>query len=154
MISSKSYNNNGKPFAFFHFFFYHFFFFFSVLFQSSMFFFISFFHFSFFTFSLWKSWAILRVKTKQLEIFRGFAFFHFSSCFFIFFMFFFFFFFLRFFFSFIFLPFQKYFIARHQYQSFTCRCFLRCRCSMEMWCSGDKGRESWGWVGPPAEERA
>ena len=33
-------------------------------------------------------------------------------------------------------------------------CFLRSRCSREMWCPDDKGRDSWGWVGPPAWERA
>ena len=34
------------------------------------------------------------------------------------------------------------------------RCFLRRRCSMEMWCPDDIGRDSWDWVGPPAWERA
>ena len=33
-------------------------------------------------------------------------------------------------------------------------CFLRSRCSMEMWCPDDTGRDSWGWVGPPTWERA
>ena len=33
-------------------------------------------------------------------------------------------------------------------------CFFRCRCSMEMWCLDDIGRESWDWVGPLARERA
>ena len=33
-------------------------------------------------------------------------------------------------------------------------CFLRSRCSMEMWCPDDLGRDSWDWVGPPAWERA
>ena len=33
-------------------------------------------------------------------------------------------------------------------------CFLRCRCSMEMWCPDDIGRHSWDWVGPPAWGRA
>ena len=33
-------------------------------------------------------------------------------------------------------------------------CFLRSRCSMEMWCPDDKGRDSWDWVGPPAWGRA
>ena len=33
-------------------------------------------------------------------------------------------------------------------------CFLRCRCSMEMWCPDDVGRDSWDWVGPPGWERA
>ena len=34
------------------------------------------------------------------------------------------------------------------------RCFLRSRCSMEVWCPDDTGRDSWDWVGPPAQERA
>ena len=29
-------------------------------------------------------------------------------------------------------------------------CFLRSRCSMEMCCRDDIGRDSWDWVGPPA----
>ena len=33
-------------------------------------------------------------------------------------------------------------------------CFLRSRCSMEMWCPDDIGRDSWDWVGPPPWERA
>ena len=33
-------------------------------------------------------------------------------------------------------------------------CFLRSRCSMEMWCPDDTERDSWDWVGPPAWERA
>ena len=33
-------------------------------------------------------------------------------------------------------------------------CFLRSRCSMEMWCPDDIGRDSWNWVGPPAWGRA
>ena len=33
-------------------------------------------------------------------------------------------------------------------------CFLRSRCSMEMWCPDDVGRDSWDWVGPPAWGRA
>ena len=32
-------------------------------------------------------------------------------------------------------------------------CFLRSRCSMEMWCPDDTGRDSWDWVGPPARGR-
>ena len=32
---------------------------------------------------------------------------------------------------------------------FTCRCLLRGRCSMEMWCPDDIVRDSWDWVGPP-----
>ena len=35
-----------------------------------------------------------------------------------------------------------------------CNCFLRSRCSMEMWCLDDIGRDSWDWVGPPAWGRA
>ena len=31
-------------------------------------------------------------------------------------------------------------------------CFLRNRCSMEMWCPDDVGRDSGDWVGPPAWE--
>ena len=34
------------------------------------------------------------------------------------------------------------------------KCFLRSRCSMEMWCPDDIGRDSWDWVGPPAWRRA
>ena len=34
------------------------------------------------------------------------------------------------------------------------RCFLHRRCSMEMWCPDDKGRESWVWVGPLTGGRA
>ena len=34
------------------------------------------------------------------------------------------------------------------------KCFLRSRCSMEMWCPDDIGRDSWDWVGPPAWGRA
>ena len=37
---------------------------------------------------------------------------------------------------------------------FNKRCFLRGRCSMEMWCLDDMERDSWDWVGPPAWERA
>ena len=29
-------------------------------------------------------------------------------------------------------------------------CFLRSRCSMEMWCPDDTGRDGWDWVGLPA----
>ena len=35
-----------------------------------------------------------------------------------------------------------------------CNCFLRSRCSMEMWCPDDTGPDGWDWVGPPAWERA
>ena len=37
---------------------------------------------------------------------------------------------------------------------FNKRCFPRIRCSMEMWCLDDIGRDSWDWVGPPAWGRA
>ena len=33
-------------------------------------------------------------------------------------------------------------------------CFDRSRCSMEMWCPDDTGRDCWDWVGPLAWERA
>ena len=33
-------------------------------------------------------------------------------------------------------------------------CFLRSRCSMEMWCPDDTRRDSWDGVGPPAWGRA
>ena len=33
-------------------------------------------------------------------------------------------------------------------------CFLRSRCSMEMWSPDDIERDSWDWVGPPAWVRA
>ena len=33
-------------------------------------------------------------------------------------------------------------------------CFLRSRCSMEMWCPDDTRRDSWDWVGPPVWGRA
>ena len=35
---------------------------------------------------------------------------------------------------------------------FNKRCFLRGRCSMEMWCPDDIGRDSWDWVGPHTSE--
>ena len=38
---------------------------------------------------------------------------------------------------------------------FNHRCFLRSRCSMEMWCPDDIGRDSWDWVWSPTwRERA
>ena len=37
---------------------------------------------------------------------------------------------------------------------FDCSCFFRSRCSMEMWCPDDIGRDSWDWVGPPTWVRA
>ena len=37
---------------------------------------------------------------------------------------------------------------------FNKRCFLRSRCSMEMWCPDNTGRDSSGLVGPPSRERA
>ena len=33
-------------------------------------------------------------------------------------------------------------------------CFLRSRCSMEVWSPDNIGRDSWDWVGPPAWGRA
>ena len=56
-----------------------------------------------------------------------------------------------FFFSFSCISF-KYFLLLALVSEFNC--FLRSRCSMEMWCPDDIGRDSWDWVGPPAWERA
>ena len=46
----------------------------------------------------------------------------------------------------------KYFLLLAFVSEFNC--FLRGRCSMEMWCPDDIGRDSWDWVGLPAWERA
>ena len=46
----------------------------------------------------------------------------------------------------------KYFLLLALKSKFNC--FLRSRCSMEMWCPDDIGRDSWDWVGPPAWRRA
>ena len=46
----------------------------------------------------------------------------------------------------------KYFLLLALVSEFNC--FLRSRCSMEMWCPDDIGRDSWDWVGPPASGRA
>ena len=46
----------------------------------------------------------------------------------------------------------KYFLLLALVSEFNC--FLRSRCSMEMWCPNDIGRDSWDWVGPPAWRRA
>ena len=46
----------------------------------------------------------------------------------------------------------KYFFLLASVSEFNC--FLRSRCSMEMWCPDDMGRESWDWVGLPAWGRA
>ena len=48
--------------------------------------------------------------------------------------------------------FFKYFLLLALISEFNC--FLRSRCSMEMWCPDDIGRDSWDWVGPPAWGRA
>ena len=37
---------------------------------------------------------------------------------------------------------------------FNSECFLRSRCSMEMWCPDDVGRDGWDGDGPPTWERA
>ena len=55
--------------------------------------------------------------------------------------------------------FEKIFLSNtfrswHEYHKFDHTCFLRCRCSMQMWCPDDTGRESWDWVRPPTWERA
>ena len=60
----------------------------------------------------------------------------------------------RLFFSFFLYFFQNMFHCKHQHQGLTKRGFLRSRCSVEMWCPDDKGRDNWDWVGPPACERA
>ena len=41
----------------------------------------------------------------------------------------------------------KYFLLLALVSEFNC--FLRSRCSMEMWCPDDIGRDGWDWVGPP-----
>ena len=46
----------------------------------------------------------------------------------------------------------KYFLLLALVPEFNC--FLRSRCSMEMWCPDDVGRDRWDWVGPPAWGRA
>ena len=46
----------------------------------------------------------------------------------------------------------KYFLLLALVPEFNC--FLRSRCSMEMWCPDDKRRDGWDWVGPPAWGRA
>ena len=46
----------------------------------------------------------------------------------------------------------KYFLLLALVSEFNC--FLRGRCSMEMWCPDDIGRDNWDWVGPPAWVRA
>ena len=52
-----------------------------------------------------------------------------------------------FFFSFSFISF-KYVLLMAFVSEFNC--FLRSRCSMEMWGPDDMERDSWDWVGPPA----
>ena len=47
---------------------------------------------------------------------------------------------------------NKYFLLLALVSEFNC--FLRSRCSMEMWCPDDIGRDSWDWDVPPAWERA
>ena len=58
------------------------------------------------------------------------------------------------FFSFLLYLFQKKVSLLALVSEFYCKCFLRSRCSMEMWCLDDAGRDSWDWVGPPAWGRA
>ena len=64
------------------------------------------------------------------------------------------------FFIFSYVPSPFFFFAHFSFKfislpaSFSQRCFLHGRCSMEMWCPDDTGRESWDWVGPPTWERA
>ena len=55
------------------------------------------------------------------------------------------------FFSFLFLSNKNSLLA--SVPEFNCRCFLRSRCSMELWCPDDDvGRDSCVWVGPPTGE--
>ena len=56
-----------------------------------------------------------------------------------------------FFFSFFWYFFQIFFLLALVSEF---NCFLRSRCSMDMWCPDDRGRDSWDWVGPPAWGRA
>ena len=58
----------------------------------------------------------------------------------------------KFFFFFLLVFLSNIFYCWRKYQSLTV--FLRGRCSMEMWCTDDIGRDSWDWVGPPAWGRA
>ena len=46
------------------------------------------------------------------------------------------------------------FLSNTSRSQFNHRCFLRSRCSTEMWCPDDIGRDSWDWVGPRTWERA
>ena len=46
----------------------------------------------------------------------------------------------------------KYFLMLALVSEFNC--FLRSRCSMEMWCPDDIGRDSWDRVGPPARRES
>ena len=62
-------------------------------------------------------------------------------------------FFCHFFFHFLFFFVKKCFIAGICIRVLK-KSFLRSRCSMEMWCPDDTGRDSWDWVGPPAWGRA
>ena len=100
--------------------------------------------------------------SRFFVFFLAFYFFHIFSHFFSFLFFFFFFFLFSIFFFHFFLKkkvssllflyfFQIFFIAG---VSIRVDCFLRSRCSMEMWCPDDIGRDSWDWVGPPAWGRA
>ena len=58
------------------------------------------------------------------------------------------------FFLFVFLSFFQTHIVAGTSITVSHRCFLRSRCSMEMWCLDDTGRDGWDWVGPPSWERA
>ena len=108
----------------------------------------------------WKSWRILRLNpffficlSFFIIFLHFFIFFHFFIFLFSMFFIFSFHFFHRksFFFYFSCISF-KYFLLLALASEFNC--FLRSRCSMEMWCPDDIGRDSWEWVGPPALGRA
>ena len=47
----------------------------------------------------------------------------------------------------------KYISLLTSVSEFHFRRFLRCRCSLEMWCPDVVGRDTWDWVGPPTQER-
>ena len=129
----------------------------------SSFFFFSCFHFSFFQLFLKMSFSVFFFHFSFFHVFSFFSFFHFIH---------FFSFFCSFLHFLIFLMFFHFFIFSKEKVSsflFSCisfnyflllafvsefNCFLRSRCSMEMWCPNDIGRDSWDWVGPPAWGRA
>ena len=163
-FDEKSYNNNGKLgkssrilrvkphffiFLYFHHFSLSFFFIFS---------FFRFFHFFIFLFPFLHFFISPTPLPPSFHVysfiflFFHLSFFHFFKFFLPFYYFFMFFHFVQFF-TFYF-SFFSYMMLQAFVLGFNKRCFLRCRCSMEMWCPDDIRRDRWGWVGPPAWERA